>query len=77
MYLTTKQVAERLAMNPCEVRALIRLGELNAIDVSISRKRTPRYRVSEEELDRFQRRRNVTVAPVIRRRRSKFKRVYT
>ena len=76
-FLTTKEVAERLAVDPGEVRDWIRRGELAAIDVSSQRKKQARYRISEEELERFQRMRQVSVAPVVRRRRSKFKRVYT
>lgn len=76
-YLTTRQVAERLKMDPKTVRALYHTGQLKPIDVSVKPGGQARYRVSEEELERFQRRREVSFAPVVRRKRSKMKFIYT
>lgn len=75
--LKTSDVAERFNVDDNKVRFWIKSGQLKAFDVSerpgIGK---PRYRVTLEEVERFERSRTQT--PVGRRqRRSKVKRVYT
>lgn len=76
--LTTREAAERLAMHPEQVRRLIRSGQLTPIDVSLNPGGgKPRYRISEEELVRFQRSRQAKPSRPVTRKQSKVKRVYT
>ena len=56
---TTRQVAERLAVNVDKVLGLIHAGELVAIDVSQRAGGRPRYRIDPADLAAFEQRRRV------------------
>lgn len=67
-WFTTKQVATELGICRETVAALIRSGQLAAINVSLSpSSRRPRYRVSERELETFKRERSVERSATQRR----------
>jgi excisionase family DNA binding protein len=67
---TTRQVAERLAVNVDKVLGLIHAGELVAIDVSQRAGGRPRYRIDPADLAAFEQRRRVrSPSPQPRRRR--------
>lgn len=51
--LSVKQVAETLAIRQHGVLALIRSGQLRAIDVSLQQGGRPRWRILPEDLDGF------------------------
>lgn len=76
-YLTTRQVAQRLAVDPGKVRAWLRSGQLASIDVSEEPGKKPRYRISEDEVRRFEELRSVRRPEAKRRRRPKMKFLYT
>ena len=65
-YLTPPQVAKRLAVDPCRVRAWIVNGSLRAVNLGDGRLR-PRYRVSEADLAVFLAARTATPEPRISR----------
>lgn len=69
-FMTVEQLAERWAVRPEKVRQLILAGELEAVDVAVSRGK-PRYRISYEAVLAFERRRSVgrPAAPAPTRRR--------
>jgi len=53
-YLTTAETAERLRVARDHVLALIRKGDLPAINISLStRSKRPRFRIPVADLDRF------------------------
>jgi excisionase family DNA binding protein len=55
--LTPPQVAKRLGVSPDKILAWIRKGELAATNVAAGHGGRPRYRISEEDLAVFQKRR--------------------
>jgi excisionase family DNA binding protein len=57
--LTPAQCAARLAIDVDGVRALIRAGNLEAVDVGRGARKRPRYRVSQSALESFLERRTV------------------
>lgn len=62
--LTPPQVAERLGVSPDKILNWIRKGELNAVNVAAVGAGRPRYRISEEDLTKFQQaRQNVKPPP--------------
>ena len=65
-YLTPPQVAKRLAVDPCKVRAWIVSGSLRAVNLGDGRLR-PRYRVSEADLAVFLAARSAGPEPKISR----------
>jgi excisionase family DNA binding protein len=60
-WLTPPQAAELLAVDPSKVIGWIKSGALAAIDVSNGRR--PRYRISQEAIEDFLRRRSTKPAP--------------
>lgn len=76
-YLTPRELAERLKVDPGKVTAWIRSGQLLATDISLNPGiGKARYRISETEADRFLRSRTQHPrAP--KNRRTRIKRVYT
>jgi hypothetical protein len=70
--LTVRQVKERYSVTVRTVLAWIALGQLRAIDVSRQPgSKKPRWRVTQEALDRFEELRGTTRPPP-RRRRKRF-----
>ena len=69
-FYTVKQVAELLGIRTHGVSALIRSGQLRAIDVSLTPGGKPRWRIMPDDLDAFVLRRTHQ-APQPRRRRRK------
>jgi len=68
--LTVRQVAEQLAIGQHGVLALIRSGELRAVDVSQRSGGRPRWRIMPDDLEAFvSRRTHQPRAPQRRRRR--------
>lgn len=59
LYLTTADVAAKLAVGIDQVVRLIRAGKLEAIDVSVNR-RKPRWRISDRSLTAFLEQRTAT-----------------
>jgi excisionase family DNA binding protein len=72
-YLSTSQVAERLAVSLDLVGDLIRRGALEAIDVSPPGSKRATYRISAEAMAEYERNRRVVPlvvqTPVTRRKR--------
>jgi excisionase family DNA binding protein len=68
-FLTPAAVAERLVIDVDAVTALIRGGELNALNVGRGKVK-PRYRIDSADLDRFleARRTGPTLKPTRRRK---------
>ena len=66
-YLLPPEIATRLRVSPKKVLGWIRKGELRAINVSNGNR--PRYRIRPDDLDVFQKRREVQPPPRIRQRR--------
>ena len=69
--LTPPQLAKRLGVSPEKVRGWIKSGQLVATDVSKSPVGSPRYRISEDNIREFKKRRKAgtpTVSPRIRRK---------
>ncbi len=65
--LTPDEIADRLRVTAEQVRALIRKGQLPAINVGAGSKR-PLYRISEEALEEFiAGRQQETPGPTVRR----------
>ena len=65
---STKQVAAHLGISRETVAALIRSGQLAAINVSLSpSSRRPRYRVTEQALEDFEAKRSVERSATQRR----------
>ncbi len=62
LFLSPPQIAERLGVEPEKVRGWIRRGELVAHNVADRPTGRPRFRVSDEELQKFLDRR-ATVKP--------------
>lgn len=78
IYLTVKEVAQRLKVSTGKVRGWLTSGELRPINVSAKRGgKKPRYRVSEDELARFEVAREIVPASRTPRRKSIVKRLYT
>jgi excisionase family DNA binding protein len=72
---STKQVAEQLGVSRETVVGLIRSGQLEAINVSLSpSSRRPRYRITEQALRLFEEQRAVRQAPKRRERRESYTR---
>ena len=67
--LSVKQVAELLGIRTHGVLALIRSGELRAVDVSLVQGGRPRWRILPDDLEGFLLRRTYQTAPPRRRRR--------
>ena len=68
--LTPPKVAKQLGVSPDKILAWIRKGELHATNVAAAGSGRPRYRVSEEDLAKFQAmRQNVAPPPKPQRRR--------
>jgi excisionase family DNA binding protein len=68
--LTPPQVAKQLGVSPDKILAWIRKGELDATNVATVGSARPRYRISEEDLAKFQgTRQNVKPPPKPPRRR--------
>jgi hypothetical protein len=57
--LTTAAIAERFGVNFGKVCEWIRAGELKAINVAQNRSSRPKYRVTQEQLDAFERSRTI------------------
>ena len=68
-YLSPPMIAKNYGVKPAKVLAWIASGELIAIDVAERRGGRPRWRVSPESLEAFQRRRSSRPAPAVTRRR--------
>lgn len=66
--LSIKDVAAHLRMCPKDVKKLIELGELQAINVGFGMKKG-RWRIDPEWLDRFKKLRSAVVVPEPPRRR--------
>ena len=62
-YLTPPQLAERWGVSPEKVYAFIRSGELRAINLATQRGGRPRYAISYEDAEAFERSREVVAAP--------------
>ena len=62
--LTLTQVAERFDVSPETVSAWIRSGELAAVNVSAGK--VPRYRIEEQDLERFLQSRQTIRRPRVR-----------
>ena len=67
--LSVREVAEQLGMRQHGVLSLIRSGELQACDVSLTPGGRPRWRIMPDDFDGFIARRTHQVAPSQRRRR--------
>ena len=61
--LTPPQVAQQLGVSPDKIRAWIDKGELSATNVAAAGSSRPRYRVSPEDLAKFQMRRQKVKPP--------------
>lgn len=59
--LTTEEVADRYATNPDMIRRWIRQGRLKAINIATPGR--PTYRISADELDRFDEANSTQTAP--------------
>ena len=69
-YLTPPQYAARLGVHPDKVVAFIRSGQLAAVDLATPGSTRPRYRISPQAIEEFERRRSAAPLPKpIRRRR--------
>lgn len=66
---TTADLAARWRVSPDKVRDWIRAGELPAINTSMTACAKPRYVVTAEALDKFERRRSVGPPPKKTKRR--------
>lgn len=62
-YSTPPEVAKRYSVKPQKVLAWIRSGELVAVNVAERANGRPRWRVSEEALETFERRRSSRPEP--------------
>ena len=70
IWLTPPAIAKQLGVSPEKVVTFIRNGELAAVDVSLRPGvGRPRFRVNQDYLDDFLRRREVVAAPKAKRRR--------
>lgn len=69
-YFTPPQFATSLGVSADTVLAWIRSGELEALNLAGSRCTRPRYRISQDAIDRFLRLRAVAVQPRQQRRRN-------
>jgi excisionase family DNA binding protein len=69
--LSVREVAERLGVRRAGVLALIRAGELRAVDVALRRGGRPLWRIDPDDLEAFVARRTRPAAPRRRRRRTK------
>jgi hypothetical protein len=67
--LTPPQLAERWAVSPEKVIALIRRGELRAFDVALRPSRRARWRIARADVEAFERRREAMPTPKAPRRR--------
>lgn len=67
-YLTPPQVAARLGVKPESVTAWIRSGALRALNLARPGSIRPRYRISPEALDTFERTRTVVPREPIERK---------
>jgi excisionase family DNA binding protein len=54
-YLTVAELAERYGTNETKILSWIKAGELRAIDISARRGERPRWRISPEALETFER----------------------
>jgi len=62
-YSTPPEIAKRLRIRPDKVLGWIKSGELAAFDVSETVGGRPRWRISQQDLDDFLRRRRATPPP--------------
>jgi excisionase family DNA binding protein len=69
--LSVREVAELLGCRPHSIGAMIRSGQLRAIDISLVPGGRPTWRVDREELEIFIQRRTHTAAPKRRRKQKK------
>ncbi len=68
-FLTPPQVAKRLGVGPDKIIGWLLAGELRGINVAAKTSGRPRYRISEEAVDDFLKKRSASVRPEIPRRR--------
>ena len=69
-YLTPPQLAEIYGVKPAKILAWISSGELAALNLAARGSSRPRYRISPEAIEQFERRRSAGPLPKqIRRRR--------
>ena len=68
-FLTPQKIGELLGVGHDKVLGFIRTGELRAIDLSTTRGKRPRWRISRDDLDAFLARRSATPPPKPRRQR--------
>lgn len=66
-YLTPPKVGALLGVGHDKVLGFIRTGELRAIDLSTTRGKRPRWRISPDDLNAFLARRSATPSPKLRR----------
>jgi len=66
---TVKQVAEILQIRQHGVLTLIRTGDLPAVDISLTPGGKPRWRITDDDLQKFLRRRTRKLDPPRKRRR--------
>lgn len=69
--LTPPQLAKRWGVDADKVMALIRSGQLRAMNLAVNPKGRPRYRIYEEEIRRFEEVRSTKppIEPMRRKRR--------
>ena len=67
--LSPSAVADQLGVSPDVVRALIHSGQLAAINVAIDPQGRPRWKIDQDEVDRFKKRRGSAPAPTSESRR--------
>jgi excisionase family DNA binding protein len=62
-WLSPPQIAQVVGVTPEKIIAMIRSGELRAIDVATRGSRRPRFRVTPEDLDAWARGREAVPTP--------------
>ena len=68
-YLTPPQVSALLGVGHDKILAWVHSGELRAVDLSATRGKRPRWRISRDDLDVFLACRSATTPPKTRQRR--------
>ena len=68
--LTPPELAQRWGVNPTKVLALIRSGELRAVNLATRPNGRPRYRIDLADVAAFESARSTVPAPKPRRRRA-------
>ena len=74
-YLTPPEVGEILGVGHNKILDWVHAGELRAVDLSTSRGKRPRWRISRHDLESFLARRSATPPPTTRRQRQPSQRV--